>query len=110
MMGMRVAPVVVWGKRQNAENTANPVVDCTPGEERAVTAIMLKHEEPKKEGGRRDRQQQGWPIAAVEGDPTHCRPESSEATCCNREFGQTSNIILPPIFGEPNGPLFIPQC
>src|SRR4051812_17047427 len=68
MMGMRVAPVVVWGKRQNAEKTANPVICGTLGEERAVTAIMLKDEEPKKEDGRRDRQKQGWPIAHVESD------------------------------------------
>src|SRR5690349_2071987 len=101
MMGMRVAPVVVWGKRQDAEKTADPVIGGTLGEERAVTAIMLKHEEPKKEGCRRDRQQQGWPIAAVEGDPTHCRPEGSEATCRNREFGQTSSVILAPILRQP---------
>jgi hypothetical protein len=54
-------------------------------------------------GGRRDRQKQGWPIADVWGERTQCRPERRETNRCRAELSHTSKVDLPSILGKPSG-------
>src|SRR6187401_3383198 len=102
VMSMGVSPVVVGRKRQHTQNTADPVVDSTLGEERAMTAIMLDHEEPDEKARRRQRHDQRKPIA-VESDQPHRRPQCREASRRDRDLAQSPQIILATIFGKAKG-------
>ena len=63
MGGVGAAPVIIGGQRQDAEDAADPVVGLAVGEERAVAAIVLDHEQADKKAGGRDDQDQAPPLA-----------------------------------------------
>ena len=72
MNGVSVAPAVVGREREHPERAADPVVCRTVTEERAVTAIVLDHEQPDQKSRGWHREQQWMSrFEAATGPPAH---------------------------------------
>ena len=74
---VRALPVIVRGEREDAQGASDPVIDHAGAKEGAVTAIMLDHEEPDQEPGRRESQGEGQPVAHMHECP-HRRPNRGQ--------------------------------
>ena len=61
-----------------------------------MAAIVLDHEQPHHEGGRRDREQQGQPIGVLGGKP-HPDPEGEKGNAGRQQLG---DALLPVRMGE----------
>ncbi len=59
---VRAPPEIVGRQRQHAEDAADPIVGARRSKERTVAAVVLDHEQPHQEGGRRDGKDQAGPI------------------------------------------------
>jgi hypothetical protein len=55
-----------------------------------VPAIVLDHEQADQKAGRRQRQQQGQPVALAQAQP-HRQPERRERCRRQRELGQSAS-------------------
>src|SRR5690348_10822467 len=71
MARMVPSPVIVRREGHNADRAADPVVRKATVKERAVTAIMLDHEETDDQGRRGHHQQQTTPMAVNKNDRYH---------------------------------------
>ena len=89
MRSMRAAPVIVGGQRQDAEDAADPVVGMTIGEEGAVPAIVLDHEQADEKACSRDNQNQSPPVAIGDGREGQ-DPECHEGDDGDRKLEDTS--------------------
>ena len=95
MMGrVGAAPAVVGRQRQDAERAADPVVGIAIGEEGAMAAIVLDHEDTHQEAGRRKDEDQTPPMAIGIGGRGQ-RPERGERNKGDGEFeGAASPVRL----------------
>ena len=77
MVGMCPSPVVVRNQSQNPDAEAEAVAHRSGPEERAVPAVVLDHEQPHQEAGRRKCEQERQPVANIQA-PEHGVPEHKE--------------------------------
>src|SRR3954451_11672449 len=96
---MVTPPVAVWRQCHHAEGTADPIVRKAAAEERAVSAIVLDHEEADQQTRRRHLQQEGKPITLVKSGPDQS-PDDDERYRRNRQFEDTPRIVRLAIAGE----------
>jgi hypothetical protein len=55
---MHTTPTVVGRQGEHANDAADPVIRRTAGKKRAVTAIVLDHEQPHEKAGSRNSDKQ----------------------------------------------------
>src|SRR3954454_12082766 len=96
---MVTPPVAVWRQCHHAEGTADPIVRKAAAEERAVSAIVLDHEEADQQTRRGHLQQEGKPIALVKSGPDQ-DPDDDERYRRNRQFEDTPRIVGLAIAGK----------
>ena len=104
MHGMGAAPEIVRRQRQHADDAADPVVAPFAPEEGAVAAVVLDHEQPHQEAGRRHRDQERRPPVAEPADEPGCGPERGERQRRDDQFDHAAGAARFAIAGENLGP------
>ena len=85
-------PEIVRRQRHNADDAPDPVIGEAVPEERAVTAIVLDHEETDHEAGGRNGQQQIKPIAEPECEP-HRQPQQNKRHDRDQNFEDAASVM-----------------
>src|SRR5579872_699040 len=92
MARMVPSPVIVRREGHNADRAADPVVRKATVKERAVTAIMLDHEETDDQARRGHCQQEATPMAVGENNP-HQGPDDKEGPRCDRQLEHAARVV-----------------
>jgi hypothetical protein len=69
MNGMATSPRLVGCQREHADHSTSPIIRQAMAEERAVTAIMLDHEETYEKPCSGHRNNKSEPVAEAQGGP-----------------------------------------
>ena len=78
MFGMSLAPEIVRRQRQHTDGAADPVVSEAVAEKRAMTAVVLDHEQANQKARRRHGDQQRQPPIAEIHHPPRQHPQCDQ--------------------------------
>ena len=94
MDGMRIAPVFVRRERKETDYPPNHVVRPARSEKRVMATVMLDHEQPYDQAGRRHRKQQRDPIPIFEGQGD-CDPKRNQRSCGGEQLKHATRGAWP---------------
>ncbi len=97
---MSAAPEIVGGQGEYADDAADPIISQTTRKERAMTAVVLDHEQAQEKAGGRNCDEGRRPaVAEPEGEPRR-RPERHQRHCRDRQLGNAARVARRTINGE----------
>src|SRR5262245_171753 len=99
MDGMATPPRLVGCQREHADHSTHPIIRQAMAEERAVTAIMLDHEETYEKPCSGHRDNQGKPVAETQGHP-HDDPQRDKSPGSDRKFKYAASVVRLTVAGE----------
>jgi hypothetical protein len=99
MDGMASPPRLVGCQREHADHSTSPIIRQAMAEERAMTAIMLNHEETYEKPCSGHRNNKSEPVAEAQGDP-HNDPQRDKSPCCDRKFKGAASMVRLTVTGE----------
>src|SRR5512145_2324260 len=88
---MAAPPMIVRRERQHPDDTAGPVVNQPLAEERAVSAIVLDHEEPHQKAGGGYGNGEAEPVAPAQAGP-HGDPEQDKRHGRDEELDPAAHV------------------
>ena len=103
MRRMRLAPEIVRGQRQNADNPADPVIGLARRKQGAMAAIVLDHEHPDHQSGGGYRQQQRKQQADLAQGP-HYRPQPGEGQGGDHDLENGAAVVRLLVAGKERCP------
>ena len=104
MNGVTPPPMIVGGQREHASNAADPMVGRGVAEERAVSTIVLDHEQAKEKSRRRKEKKSVKPVQVKMQRDQHREPGKPERRNRRHELKQAPPVIRPLIDGQPAAP------
>ena len=96
---VRLAPVVIRGEAEHADHRSRDAGQSAGLEVRPMAAVVLEHEEPHHQAGRRQGEKQGEPVAHPKA-PVHERPRRHEQDGRVAHLQRAAAVVRSKVGGE----------
>ena len=96
--------MTIGRERDGANDPSNPIIEPPLSEQRAMTAIMLKHEKPHKKTGGRNGCDNTEPEAPLQREP-RSEPAQHKEQSCDRDFRRAADVTGVPVVTQGTHPI-----